>query len=145
MSAHTCSDDPTDTTASVQCSLLESKAPLTMAMSVLVLVEMFNALNALSENASLLTLPPFSNKLLLGAIGVSVGLHLLILYLPVLATLFSVVPLGWSEWKVVLLLSAGVIPLDEVLKLLTRRGTRRRVSAPSAASFLTGANGYNKR
>ena len=38
---------------------------------VLVVVEMFNALNALSENASLLEFPPWRNPWLLAAIGVS--------------------------------------------------------------------------
>lgn len=37
------------------CSVFESRHPNTISMSVLVTVEMFNALNALSENQSLLT------------------------------------------------------------------------------------------
>lgn len=40
-------------------------------MQVLVVVEMFNALNALSENASLVTQPPWRNLWLLAAIAVS--------------------------------------------------------------------------
>jgi len=36
------------------CEAFKSKAPMTVAMTVLVVVEMFNALNALSENDSLL-------------------------------------------------------------------------------------------
>ena len=40
-------------------------------MQVLVVVEMFNALNALSENASLVTQPPWRNMWLLAAIAVS--------------------------------------------------------------------------
>jgi len=42
------------------CSIfLKNRRPSTMSMSVLVVVEMFNALNALSENGSLLTHPPW--------------------------------------------------------------------------------------
>ena len=44
------------------CEAFASRAPSTVAMTVLVVVEMFNALNALSENASLLQLPPWSNR-----------------------------------------------------------------------------------
>ena len=40
-------------------------------LQVLVVVEMFNALNALSENASLVTQPPWRNLWLLAAIAVS--------------------------------------------------------------------------
>ena len=39
-------------------------------------VEMFNALNALSENASLVTQPPWRNPWLLAAIAVSMVLAL---------------------------------------------------------------------
>ena len=44
------------------CDPFKSRVPSTVAMTVLVVVEMFNALNALSENASLLQLPPWSNR-----------------------------------------------------------------------------------
>ncbi len=36
------------------CDAFKSQEPMTVAMTVLVVVEMFNALNALSENDSLL-------------------------------------------------------------------------------------------
>lgn len=39
------------------CSIFEDKHPSTVAMTVLVVVEMFNALNNLSENQSLLWVP----------------------------------------------------------------------------------------
>ena len=142
MSARHCSQDESGN-AVVGCSSFERKEPLTVAMSVLVVVEMFNALNALSENASLLRLPPWSNKLLLIAIVVSLALHALILYSTPLASLFSVAPIGWKEWRVVLELSAGVVPLDEVLKLVSRHG-KPRVSVPTGASFLQ-TNGHTKR
>lgn len=35
--------------------------------------------------------------------------------------MFAIAPLDWIEWKAVLLLSAPVILIDEVLKLLTVR------------------------
>jgi hypothetical protein len=34
---------------------------------------------------------------------------------------FAIAPLDWIEWKAVLLLSAPVVLIDEVLKLLTVR------------------------
>ena len=36
-----------------ECEAFKSQQPMTVAMTVLVVVEMFNALNALSENDSL--------------------------------------------------------------------------------------------
>lgn len=57
----------------------------TLSLSVLVAIEMFNAFNALSEDNSLLQLPPWSNPWLLLATAVSLGLHCVILYIPFLA------------------------------------------------------------
>ncbi|PSC71819.1 calcium-transporting ATPase endoplasmic reticulum-type [Micractinium conductrix] len=105
----------------VDCAVFKDRHPSTISMTVLVIVEMFNALNALSENCSLLALPPWSNPWLLAAIAVSVILHLLILYVPPLAAMFGVVALSWAEWKMVLVLSAPVVLVDELLKLFTRR------------------------
>ena len=51
----------------------------TLALSVIVVIEMFNALNALSEDASLITMPPWTNPWLLVAICISIGLHCVIL------------------------------------------------------------------
>jgi magnesium-transporting ATPase (P-type) len=104
----------------VDCTVFRNLSPSTISMSVLVIVEMFNALNALSENCSLLEIPPWSNPWLLGAIAVSVFLHLIILYVAPLATMFSVTALSWAEWKMVLWLSAPVILVDEVLKFVSR-------------------------
>lgn len=90
-------------------------------MSTLVLIEMFNALNALSENNSLVTTKPWVNKWLLLAISVSLGLHFLILSVPFLQEAFGVVPLSTNEWLLVLALSAPIIAVDEVLKFVGRR------------------------
>lgn len=105
---------------------------------------------SLSENQSLLRMPPWVNIWLLGAIILSLSLHFLILYvepLPVsiserqvgssertdhwyvsdhnqslfaLQLIFQVTPLRWSQWMVVLKISFPVILLDEVLKYISR-------------------------
>lgn len=99
--------------------------PMTMSLSVLVAIEMFNSLNALSQEQSLLTMPPWRNPWLLVAMSVSFGLHCLILYVPFLAHVFGIVPLNMKEWVVVVLVSSPVILIDEVLKFAGRARTRR--------------------
>jgi len=53
-----------------------------MSLSILVTIEMFNAMNSLSENESLLRLPLWKNMYLVGAIALSMSLHIMILYIP---------------------------------------------------------------
>lgn len=97
---------------------------MTLSLSVLVAIEMFNSLNALSEESSLVRMPPWRNPWLLVAMSVSLGLHCLILYVPFLADVFGIVPLNLNEWLLVILISAPVILIDELLKLMARK--RRR-------------------
>lgn len=92
----------------------------TLALTVIVVIEMANALNALSEDGSLLVMPPWTNPWLLVAMVVSIGLHCVILYVPFLASIFSIVPLSLNEWLLVLLWSLPVVLIDEVLKALGR-------------------------
>ncbi|KAK1692182.1 hypothetical protein QYE76_008879 [Lolium multiflorum] len=103
----------------------------TLSLSVLVAIEMFNSLNALSEDTSLLRMPPWVNPWLLLAMSVSFGLHFLILYVPFLAQVFGIVPLSLNEWLLVLLVALPVVLIDEVLKFVgrctTASGPKRRV------------------
>eukprot|EP00992_Anisonema_acinus_P015227 TRINITY_DN9670_c0_g1_i1.p1 TRINITY_DN9670_c0_g1~~TRINITY_DN9670_c0_g1_i1.p1 ORF type:complete len:1011 (-),score=260.37 TRINITY_DN9670_c0_g1_i1:115-3147(-) len=101
----------------------------TLSLSVLVTIEMFNALNALSEDGSLLVMPPWCNPYLLLAMTFSFGLHFVILYVPVLAKIFSIVPLSLADWKMVLLFSFPVILIDEVLKMVGRQLAARARAA----------------
>ncbi|KAG7222126.1 hypothetical protein INR49_016698 [Caranx melampygus] len=104
----------------LDCQVFESPYPMTMALSVLVTIEMCNALNSLSENQSLLRMPPWENIWLLGAICLSMSLHFLILYVEPLPVIFQITPLDTTQWMMVLKISLPVILLDELLKFLAR-------------------------
>ncbi|KAJ6656703.1 hypothetical protein lerEdw1_003590 [Lerista edwardsae] len=128
----------------VDCVVFESPYPMTMALSVLVTIEMCNALNrswlptrrteqwgiakphvhalscSLSENQSLLRMPPWENVWLLGSICLSMSLHFLILYVEPLPLIFQITPLNLTQWLMVLKISLPVILLDETLKFAAR-------------------------
>ncbi|XP_061366638.1 calcium-transporting ATPase 4, endoplasmic reticulum-type-like isoform X2 [Gastrolobium bilobum] len=103
---------------------------MTLSLSVLVSIEMFNSLNALSEDGSLLTMPPWVNPWLLLAMSVSFGLHFLILYVPFLAQVFGIVPLSFNEWLLVLAVALPVILVDEILKFVGRCTSASQASSP---------------
>ncbi|KAK6510822.1 hypothetical protein TWF506_009917 [Arthrobotrys conoides] len=98
-----------------------SKAASTISLSILVVIEMFNAMNALSSSESLLTLPLWNNLNLIAAITLSMALHFMILYVPVFQTMFSITPLTVHEWKAVVAISLPVIFIDEILKFVERQ------------------------
>lgn len=93
---------------------------MTMALSILVTIEMCNAINAISENQSLVAMPPWINPLLLGAMALSFALHFVILYVDVMATVFQVTPLSIAQWITVMKFSLPVIIIDEGLKWVAR-------------------------
>ncbi|RYO87662.1 hypothetical protein DL766_001340 [Monosporascus sp. MC13-8B] len=116
---------------SIGCEMFTNdmgKAASTVSLSILVVIEMLNAMNALSSSESLFTLPLWENMMLVYAIALSMTLHFALLYIPVLQGLFSILPLNWTEWKAVLAISAPVIVIDEVLKLIERNYFTQRTT-----------------
>ena len=74
--------------------------PQTMALSVLVTIEMLKALSAVSLDSSLLTVQPWANPVLLVGVTVPFLLHLLAMYVPVFRNIMNLSPLTWHQWKV---------------------------------------------
>ncbi|XP_065098735.1 ATPase sarcoplasmic/endoplasmic reticulum Ca2+ transporting 1, like isoform X1 [Paramisgurnus dabryanus] len=114
-----CHDD-NEEFVGVDCEVFEAAPPMTMALSVLVTIEMCNALNSLSENQSLLRMPPWSNGWLVAAMTLSMSLHFMIIYVDPLPMVFKLTHLNVEQWLVVLKLSIPVILIDEVLKFVAR-------------------------
>uniref|UniRef100_A0A8C2G7C8 Calcium-transporting ATPase n=1 Tax=Cyprinus carpio TaxID=7962 RepID=A0A8C2G7C8_CYPCA len=106
--------------AGIECEVFEAAPPMTMALSVLVTIEMCNALNSLSENQSLVRMPPWSNPWLVGAMSLSMSLHFMIIYVDPLPLIFKLTHLTVTQWLIVLKLSFPVILIDELLKFVSR-------------------------
>jgi len=94
--------------------------PVTLSLTVLVIIEMFNAMNAISDESSLLRMPPYKNPWLILAIFSSVSLHCMILYVPWFNGIFQIVPLDVNEWILVIIFSFPVVLIDEITKTLVR-------------------------
>ncbi|KAI8060030.1 SERCA-type calcium-translocating P-type ATPase [Gongronella butleri] len=118
----------------IGCQMFKNEMSMkasTMSLSILVVIEMLNAMNSLSENESLLTLPLWTNPWLVLAIALSMALHYAILYAPFFNQLFSILPLNADEWWAVFWISFPVIILDEMLKFVTRTWILTPVSTSS--------------
>ncbi|OAX78037.1 calcium-translocating P-type ATPase, SERCA-type [Emergomyces africanus] len=130
---------------SIGCEMFSnemSKSASTISLSILVVIEMLNAMNSLSSSESLLTFPLWNNMMLVYAVTLSMLLHFAILYVPFLQGLFSILSLDKQEWTAVLAISAPVIVIDEILKFLERRFYDRRTEVVDALSSTGAAAQY---
>jgi len=99
----------------------------TLSLSVLVMIEMFNAYNALSEDNSLLTVTPLVNPYLIAATFSSTLLHAMIVYVPFFNEIFSIHAMTLHEWFLVVAFAFPVILIDEVLKTIGRYMNKREL------------------
>jgi len=105
----------------VEASLLAPYARA-MAFSLLALSPLFHALNCRSATASMFVMKPLLPMSLVLGITISAAIHLVAILVPSLREVFKTYALGSYEWIVLLALSASIIPMIEVLKVLQRLG-----------------------
>jgi magnesium-transporting ATPase (P-type) len=91
----------------------------TMGFTVLVLAQLFNAFNSRSDHLSAFQ-ATFDNGRLLGAIGLSLLLQVLVVHLPFLNQAFTTVPLSVGEWLICLGMASLVLWAEELKKLISR-------------------------
>jgi Ca2+-transporting ATPase len=91
----------------------------TMAFTTLMMFQLFNVFNCRSTWRSALS-GFFDNKWLIGAVILSLLAHLLVVYVPVLQTAFHTVPLLLADWLVITGVTATLLVLMELVKLVLR-------------------------
>jgi Ca2+-transporting ATPase len=97
----------------------------TIAFTTLVMFQIFNALNSRSEKFSLFQIGLFSNKYLLGALGLSVLLQVAVVYVPFLQTSFRTEALDIFDWVIVTLVASSVLIMSEIWKAIDRSRSNR--------------------
>ena len=93
----------------------------TMAFTVLCFSQLGMSLAIRSRQESIFSLGLFSNKAMLGAVLLTVGLHLFIIYVPFCNELFSTAPLTVAELGIAVAVASVVFWVVEVQKLVSRR------------------------
>lgn len=101
----------------------------TLSLTVLVVIEMFNAINALSEDSSLLVIGFWINPLLLIACAISVCLHCVILYVPLMQRIFGTTALDSQDWALALAFSFPVFIVEELIKIVARSKNAAEIAA----------------
>ncbi|MFA5400851.1 MAG: HAD-IC family P-type ATPase [Dehalococcoidia bacterium] len=90
----------------------------TIAFTLLVAFQWFNALNARSDRQSIFRLGFFSNPPLIGGIALAVLLQIMVIYLPPLQDVFYTVPLGLADWGFIVLIALALLVVEELRKLI---------------------------
>jgi Ca2+-transporting ATPase len=96
----------------------------TMAFVTLSLCELFRAFTVRSERLSLFQIGPFSNPYLVAAVGGSIVVLLITIFIPFLNPIFNTTPLTLQEWSVVLGLALIPAVTEEFTKLYFRMKER---------------------
>jgi Ca2+-transporting ATPase len=109
--------------ASLQGGLIESSGDLgyaqTMAFTTLMMFQLFNVFNARSDERSAFE-GMFANRWLWAAVGLSLVLHVGVIYLPFLQLAFSTVSLNLRDWLLCGAVASSVLWLREASKAVAR-------------------------
>lgn len=110
--------------ASLAGGLIEGSGTLryaqTMAFTTLVMFQLFNVFNSRSDEISAFH-RLFHNRMLWGAVGLSLLLHVAVIYVPFLQNAFSTTSLSWVDWIRCAAVASSVLWLRELAKLVRRR------------------------
>ena len=106
----------------------------TMTFSVLCFSQLGLALTIRSRRDSAFRLGLFTNEAMLGALTLTFGLQLLIIYVPFFNDLFHTQPLTWAELGLTLAVSSSVFWAVEAQKLVARRREPTPAVLPALAA-----------
>jgi magnesium-transporting ATPase (P-type) len=105
----------------------------TAGFTVLVLAQLFNALNARSETTSAFR-RLFANRWLWGAIGLAVVLQVAVVHLPLLNVAFDTAPLTPAQWAVCVAMASAVLWAGELRKAVAGRLPAQPASGGATAA-----------
>lgn len=92
----------------------------TLTLVTMAMYQWFNAWNCRSENLSIFQLGLFTNLLLLCFTSLVLLLQLLMIYAPFMQRIFNTVPLSAGHWGLILVVTAPIIVLEEIRKLVVQ-------------------------
>jgi Ca2+-transporting ATPase len=92
---------------------------LTMAFTTFVLFQLFNVFNARSENGTAFNLHFFDNRMLWISLIGALCLQIVAVHWPPASQLFGTGGMKWDDWGIAVGVSATILALEEVRKLIS--------------------------
>jgi len=105
----------------------------TAAFCTIVSFQLLLAFSARSEEESLLSLGPFSNRMLVLAVAASFLMQLVVVYVPGVNDAFGTVPLAAQEWALVLMVGLSGLVANEAWKYFSVRRSPREKGTGAGA------------
>jgi Ca2+-transporting ATPase len=106
-----------------------------VAFSLLALSPLFHAFSCRSQSASILALRPLVSVPLVLAVLLSAAIHLVSVLVPSLRGLFSTYEMSGTEWLILIVLSAAIVPVIEILKWMQRANVIGRDMGPMSRRY----------
>ncbi len=93
----------------------------TMTLITMAMFQWFNAWNCRSERLSIINSGLLTNKWLLAATSLVLGLQIFVVYTPFMQYIFKTVPLGFNDWGIIVAVTFPIILLEEIRKWIVRK------------------------
>lgn len=101
-----------------QYAFVDLEKGWTVSLTLLAMFQWLNVWNCRSETKSVFRLNPFSNKFLVGATLLVIGLQVLAIYNPFLQKILHTVPLDYVDWIRIIPLAFSIILVEELRKFV---------------------------
>jgi magnesium-transporting ATPase (P-type) len=102
----------------------------TVALTTMVVFQVFQAGNSRSETESVFRRNPFSNRLLFVATVCALGIHVAALYLPPTQYVLRIEPIGLGSWFGIVGIATSILVAMELHKVLRRERTEGSSAGP---------------
>jgi calcium-translocating P-type ATPase len=109
----------------------------TVALTTMVVFQVFQAGNSRSETDSILRRSPFSNKLLIASTAAALSIHVAALYVPATQFVLRVEPIEAAAWLRIIAVASTILVAMEAHKLLRRPSTHalnQRIEPPGSTT-----------
>ncbi|MEX2682297.1 MAG: cation-translocating P-type ATPase [Candidatus Sigynarchaeota archaeon] len=95
--------------------------PRTLVFTCMIIGEMYMAINCRSETKSVFQKKWQDNWYLLGAIFLSIGINIAVIYIPPAASIFRLTEIYWDNWLMIVLLNLIIIAGEEIVKIYWKK------------------------
>jgi Ca2+-transporting ATPase len=106
----------------------------TIALTTLTVFQWYNIWNVRSNHQSIFAQNPFRNPWLIVGLALSIGLHMVAIYTPVMQKVLHTTGLSFAEWKGILFIALSVIVVEELRKLVLVLHAKSRTTSKTPAS-----------